>query len=319
VTSSRQPSTGLVFEQVADLYDEVRPSYPAALYADLTELSGIGPGSRLLEVGSGTGKATAAMAGQGYQIVCLEPGASMAAVAQAKLAPLAGIEVVNATFEAWEPGRARFDLIFAATSWHWVDPAVRYRKAASLLGPGGALAVWAACHAFPAGFDPFFTEIQLVYDALTGPSAMPWPPPQPPDVPDLTAEIEASGCFGDIAIRRYLWEHRYTAEQYVSLLDTFSSHLTMDRSARDALYAEVRERIARRPGGSVTRHWLVILHVARGLAAGHGGGELDAPMRSRPGEPYRVPAAVRCDADRESGGVRLDHHAVADHQADVAG
>jgi hypothetical protein len=36
-----------------------------------------------------------------------------------------------------------------------------------------------------------------------------------------------------------VWEHAYTAEQYVSLLDTFSSHRTMEPSTREALYAEV--------------------------------------------------------------------------------
>ena len=44
--------------------------------------------------------------------------------------------------------------------------AAAYAKAAALLPRGGHLAVWAADHAFPAGFDPFFTEIQKVYDAL---------------------------------------------------------------------------------------------------------------------------------------------------------
>jgi SAM-dependent methyltransferase len=263
VTSSHPPPTGLEFDRVAARYDEARPSYPPALYSDLAALTGIRPGARLLELGSGTGKATTAMARPGYQIVCLEPGASMAAVARARLGHRPGVQIVNTKFEAWDPAGDSFDLIFAATAWHWVDPAIGYRKAAGLLRPGGALAIWAAHHAFPAGFDPFFTEIQAVYDSLSGSPAMPWPPPRPEDVPGAAAEIEASGYFGAVTTRRYIWQRDYTADQYIALLETFSDHLAMGPSDRGALYAEVRERIGRRPGQAVTRHWLVILNVAR--------------------------------------------------------
>jgi hypothetical protein len=39
-------------------------------------------------------------------------------------------------------------------------------------------------------------------------------------------------------------------------------------ATRDTLYAEVRARIGRRPGGTVTRHWLAVVNMAR-LAAAH--------------------------------------------------
>jgi hypothetical protein len=45
------------FDQVAELYDRARPRYPAALFDDLAELAGIGPGSKVLEIGPGTGQA----------------------------------------------------------------------------------------------------------------------------------------------------------------------------------------------------------------------------------------------------------------------
>lgn len=115
MTSSHPPPTGQEFDRVAARYDEARPSYPPALYSDLAALTGIRPGARLLEVGSGTGKATTAMARPGCQIVCLEPGASMAAVARARLGHRPGVQIVNTTFEAWDPAGDSFDLIFAGT------------------------------------------------------------------------------------------------------------------------------------------------------------------------------------------------------------
>ena len=69
------------------------------------------------------------------------------------------VEVVRGQFEesaAAEPAR----LVYAATAWHWIDPAVRYQRAWQALSPGGHLAFWEASHVFAAGGDPFFEEIQ---------------------------------------------------------------------------------------------------------------------------------------------------------------
>ena len=57
----------------------------------------------------------------------------------------------------------------AATAWHWTDPELRYRRAWELLRPGGHLAFWAGVHVFPPGGDPFFHEIQAVYDKIGEP------------------------------------------------------------------------------------------------------------------------------------------------------
>jgi hypothetical protein len=81
--------------------------------------------------------------------------------------------------------------------------------------------------------------------------------------PDATAEIEASGLFEEIQVRRYVWETHYTAEQYIALLNTFSGHIAMETWQRERLYAEIRRRLAERPDGQLRRHWGAVLHVAR--------------------------------------------------------
>ncbi len=150
--------------------------------------------------------------------------------------------------------------MYAATAWHWVDPALRYAKAHRLLRPAGHLAFWSALHAFPEGFDPFFTEIQGVYDAIGESFDGEWPPTPPDQAPDSSEEIQASGLFEDIRVRRYVWEREYTADEYVALLDTFSGHISMEAPRRERLYREIRVRLG---GRRVRRHWYAILHVAR--------------------------------------------------------
>lgn len=250
------------FDSAADLYEAARSSYPEELFDDLVELAGLERGARLLEVGCATGKATRALLERGFSIVCVEMGAQLADRARHNLAGFP-VEIHVAPFEAWEGEPEAFDLVFAATAWHWVDPAVRYRKAYRLLRPGGHLAFWSAGHAFPVGFDPFFADIQEVYDAIGESRKGEWPPPSPEQIPNDVAEIEASGLFEDIQVRRYLWERLYRADEYIALLNTFSGHIAMDTQKREHLYREIRRRISRRPDHRVRRHWYAILHVAR--------------------------------------------------------
>jgi SAM-dependent methyltransferase len=250
------------FETAADLYDVARPEYPPELFDDLVTLARLRSGARLLEVGCGTGKATRPLLERGFSTVGVELGAQLAERARRNLAGLP-VEIDVALFEQWDGTPGSFDLVYSATAWHWIDPAVRYRKAHALLRPGGHLAFWSAQHAFPSSVDPFFTEIQDVYDAIGESHPGEWPPPLPEEVVDDADEIKGSGLFENIQVRRYVWETLYTADQYVALLNTFSGHIAMEERKRAHLYREIRGRINRREDPRVRRHWLAILHAAR--------------------------------------------------------
>jgi SAM-dependent methyltransferase len=254
----------VTFESAAALYQQARPEYPAALYDELIRAAGIGAGSTALEVGCATGKATLPLARRGLAITCLEIGAGLAAQARRNLAGFPAVEVVHGGFETWRPPQPRaFDLVFAATAWHWIDPAVGYQRAFELLRPGGHLAIWDQWHVFPSGGDPFFREIQPVYDEIGEGLPAGARYPAPGESPDRGAEIVASGLFEDVVVRRFDWETGYDAEGYIRLLDTFSGHIAMAEWQRERLYGEIRRRLARRPGGRLRRHWESVLHVAR--------------------------------------------------------
>lgn len=59
-------SRQITFKEVAELYDEVRPSYPEELVEDVLALSGISEDGRILEIGCGPGKATIPFLGKFY-------------------------------------------------------------------------------------------------------------------------------------------------------------------------------------------------------------------------------------------------------------
>jgi SAM-dependent methyltransferase len=251
------------FDTAADRYDQARPDYPEQIFDDLTRLAGLRPRDHLLEVGCGTGKATEPLARRGFRLTCLELGEQLAAVSRRNLAGLPDVTVINASFDDFQqdPGAA-FDLVFAATAWHWLDPASRYTQAWELLRPGGHLAFWSATHAFPDGGDPFFDEIQEVYVEI-GEGRGDEATPRPGELPDDSADIEASGLFDDVRVRQYDWETRYDAESYIALLETFSGHIAMAPASREHLYNAIRERLAAREDRELRRHWGAVLHVAR--------------------------------------------------------
>jgi SAM-dependent methyltransferase len=254
------------FDSVAATYEAARPAYPVELFDDLVRLAELGPGNRLLEIGCATGKATLPLLHRGYTVVCVELGPDLIDQARRNFEGLPA-ELIWSEFETWDARPREFDLVYAATAWHWLDPEIRYRKAHEHLRPGGHLAFWAAMHAYPAGFDPFFTEIHEVYDAIGEGWNEAWPPPPPEEMHDYTPEIEATGLFEAVGVRRYLWDAWYTAEEYIALINTFSGHIAMEPAKRERLYAEIRRRIAARPEPRVRRHWCSVLHVARAISS----------------------------------------------------
>ena len=247
------------FEEVPELYDRARPSYPEEIFTDLVRLARLGDGARILEVGCGTGKATVALAERGFEVVCVELGEQLAAVARRNVARFPRVRVVNAPFETWD--ESGFDAVVAFTAWHWIDPAVAFHRAAQALVDGGHLAVVTTEHVLPADGDAFFRDVQADYVAVTG--ADDTPPPRPEELGDLRDEIEASGLFEPVAVRRFVWDVEYTADEYLAVLDTYSGHRALADEQRGRLFERIRGRIESRPGRRVRKTYAATLDVAR--------------------------------------------------------
>src|SRR5258706_4416362 len=84
------------FDEIAELYDRARPYYREELFDDLFRLSGIAPETaRILEIGSGTGRATEPLARRGCEVVCIELGSNLARIATEKLAQFPRVTVIT--------------------------------------------------------------------------------------------------------------------------------------------------------------------------------------------------------------------------------
>lgn len=250
------------FDPIAELYDRVRPGYPAELLKDISGLGGIGPGARVLEIGCGTGQLTGSLAALGCEIVAVELGPQLADLARRNLAEFQQVRVVTGSFEDWSPQDGPFDVVVSATAFHWLDPATRVRKAADVLKPSGSLAI-VITHHVAREQDPFFDDSQDCYERWDPTYAPDSRPPRPEDVPIDTQEVEDSGRFETPVVRRYEWELEYTTREYVDLISTYSANLVLEPEARQRLFTCIEDLIDSRYSGFITKPYLTELQVAR--------------------------------------------------------
>lgn len=249
------------FNEAAELYDRARPRYPRALVDELARAAGLGPDSRVLEIGPGTGQLTVSLAESGCRVIAVELGDAMAEVARQRLSAFPRVEVRVAAFEDWELPEEPFDLVVCATAFHWLDPAVRVVKAAGALRPGGCLALVVTDHV-AGGTTEFFAQAQRCYER--------WDPATPPglrlrpasEIPTDCGELESSPHFEQVVATRHTRDITYTTDQYIDVLLTYSGHRALEETARQNLLTCLRRLIETRHGGTVTKRYLHDLIVA---------------------------------------------------------
>ena len=223
------------FGSSAEQYDRLRPSYPAVLIEDLAAL---GP-TEVLDVGCGTGKVARALMEQGLRVLGVEPDASMAAVARRR-----GVTIELARFETWEPAGRTFDMLTAGHSWHWVDPGSGLAKAASVTKPGATVALFWNYHALDA---PMLRAFESVYaECAPELKVLGRDPTGSPDRDPFTG----SDLFAPGRSRTYRWWRELSADDWVTMLATFSDHRRLGQGRLRELQSTLRETIQAH-GGTV--------------------------------------------------------------------
>lgn len=257
------PDLGLRFDCTAEDYHRLRPRYPAHVIDALIGGAALHPGDRVLELGAGTGIATRALAERGLAITALEPGPAMAAIARRELAPFPQVSIVESTFEAWTPpgGTPPFDLVLAATAFHWLDRATRLDRIASYLRPGGHLAILQYQHA-AGGDEAFFAKAQACY--------LRWMPGASPNeslpawnAPPDTGEIDAHPAFQLAGVQQWQEIVPSTTQDYLALLGTYSGHIALDPVRRAGLLGCIGDLIDGEFGGQIAKAYRYELILAR--------------------------------------------------------
>ncbi len=227
------------FNGAAETYDKMRPGYVPALYQEIFTYLPLSAESRVLEVGTGTGQATRPILETGCTLIAVEPGDKLAQTAGEKFRAYPNFSVENTTFEALSLPEGSFDLIFAATSFHWIPPEVGYPKVLRLLKPGGAFARFANRPRPEPG--PLNDTIQALYDFYMPLSKAPKPfgESEAQEIADIGKEYG----FTDIRVHLYHRIRTFSPEEYVQLLGTYSDHLALPADIRTAFFRRIAEAI----------------------------------------------------------------------------
>jgi SAM-dependent methyltransferase len=248
------------FDADPDAYDRSRPVSPPQVFDDAAALAGLKHGSRVLEIGPGTGQATRPLAERGLLVTALELGPRLADRARRNLADLPGVQVHTTSFEDWDPAGQMFDAVFSCNAFHWLGPGVRFAKPAALLRPGGHLIVLATPWVVPDGGDRFWWDNQDDYAAV-GEARVDPADSHPDRITDISGPLLASGYFAEPACRRYRFDVDLAAEDYLANLATQSGFKRLGPDVQRELTARFRRRIQAR-GGSVRAHYLATLVIA---------------------------------------------------------
>jgi SAM-dependent methyltransferase len=128
-------------DRVAD-YVRYRPSYPPAMFERIRDAAGLGPGSVVADLGSGTGISTEPFLRLGCTVHAVEPNDAMRAAAEELLSGHPGFRSVAGTAEATTLPDRSVDLVAAGQAFHWFRPDPARVEIGRILRPGGRVALF---------------------------------------------------------------------------------------------------------------------------------------------------------------------------------
>ena len=260
---------GLSFDRMAHEYDRRRPGYPPEMVAHACETAGLQAGDRVLEIGCGSGQLTRALLERGLRVTAVEPGANLVALAAERCRDAGDVTFVPGRFEDVPLPDTPVAAVFAASSFHWVDPDVGWSRVAAALRPGGTLALLQHCALVEERSRQDQTALLAALARCAPAAAVAWPPRR-----DLAAirtgvaqrrgnisevwswiggyelaRAEAAELFTEVDVMAVPALLQHSADELNALVSTFSFHRELTPAQRDALGAEYAalERALARP------------------------------------------------------------------------
>lgn len=249
-----------VFDEDERNYERIRPGYAEALFEAVFSYAGIGAESEALEIGIGTGQATLPFLDRGCRVTAVELGEHLAAFSRKKFADFEHFDLHHGDFMDVSLGAGRYDLVYAATAFHWLPPEA-YGKVWELLKPGGTVALFWNRPFVNKLDDPSNAASRKVYEKHRPgdrPRKTPW------SVEDCEArrqELLRAG-FSDVEVRLFHRVRSLSTEDYIALLNTYSDHRALPQGTRQAFEGDMRKALER-VGGTIRIYDTMDLYLGR--------------------------------------------------------
>ncbi len=227
------------FDRRAGQYARLRPGYPEQAIEAALPSGRV----RVLDVGAGTGKLTAALLRRGDEVIAVEPLPNMLAELHRSL-PTA--PAVLARAEQLPIADAAVDAVAAGQAFHWFDEGPALAEMARVLRPGGTLALlWN----HDDESDPLVQLIEAEQDRAgrpsRGASGQGWTGGGTTRA-DPTPPFTGHPWFTEPQLTEVGWTRRLSVDDLVGLLNTYSYVIRSSDSVRSELDRRVRALVAAR-------------------------------------------------------------------------
>lgn len=248
------------FEYASSDYDKSRPTYIKEIYEDIFHYKPINSDSHVLEIGLGTGKASRPILDTQCHFIGIEPGEQLSDLARKRYQAYANFSLFNQTLQEFVSSDKSFDLIYAATAFHWIPEEYGYNRVFNLLKPGGAFARFAYHAGADKGREAMTEEIQEIYSRYLHLKER--PKEYTTEDAKKIAEIACQYGFSDTTYRLYSVTKDFTADEYMALLRTYPNHMKVGESDRKMLFKGIHSAINNH-GGIITVYYAMDLELAR--------------------------------------------------------
>jgi SAM-dependent methyltransferase len=244
-------------------YEAGRPDYPSFVYDSLRKRCGLAPGTRVLEVGPGTGIVTRRLLTAGARVVAVEPDPSLASYLKEAMSS-EDLQIIGASFEEAEIDAGAFDLAVAATSFHWVDQEVGLRKLGQVIRPGGWIALWWTLFRDPNHPDPFSTEVEELLGPTTrGAFDEPGRPPFQLDHDHRQRDLARWAQVEDMTCELVSWTCVLTPAQTRALYASMATVIRRPNTEQHELLDQLERLAADAFDGRVERNFVTSLYTGR--------------------------------------------------------
>lgn len=266
------------YSDAALAYNDYRPKYPKPLLREAAQH--IKGGNKVLEVGSGPGTASVPLAEFGYQLHCIEPNADFCDVCRENVQTFGKqVKVETVSLEEARLKDGSYDAVVAATSIHWIPFDTAFIKCAAALKPQGTLVLLWNMTMFPTVPQVMERIIDVHTQTFSSIAAASsdankdhgkfslwhfWKTGSDPTklATDVEAKLDASALFDDYRTGHTTTKVRYSAEEFVGVLSTYSPYIRLTETVRNQLFTRLIAVINSEMNGTMDMTFHSVYNVA---------------------------------------------------------
>lgn len=218
-------------------YDELVFKYPKEIFMDINNYGDLRKDSKILEIGSGTGKATEGILDLNFNdVTCIELEYELGAYMDRKFNQ--NIDIYISSFEEWQNPTYKYHMIMCANSFHFLNPKIRLNKIKNTLKKDGVMALFwifekSADYKIKEKLNDIYNKINLKLFLNSYDSSL-------DNIFKIKKEIINKNIFYNFETKKYNWNKIYSVEEYIDMLNIDDMYYLLDDHIKKSLNIDIR-------------------------------------------------------------------------------